>query len=173
MIEIIIAVVSVSFGGGITFFVVNGKNNTKAKLIIDDAQKNAEQIKKEKILQAKEKFIELKSEHEKVIIKKNNDINNADQRVKQKENTLNQKLAEVNRKDAEFKKEKAAIDQQRSALNKKHVELEKSHKLQVEQLEQISNLSADEAKKQLVATLKDEAKTEALSIINNTIEEAS
>jgi len=172
MIEIIIAVVSVSFGGVITFFVVNGKNNTKAKLIIDDAQKNAEQIKKEKILQAKEKFIELKSEHEKVIIKKNNDINNADQRVKQKENTLNQKLAEVNRKDAEFKKEKAAIDQQRSALNKKHVELEKSHKLQVEQLEQISNLSADEAKKQLVATLKDEAKTEALSIINNTIEEA-
>ena len=172
MIEIIIAVVSVSFGGGITFFVVNGKNNTKAKLIIDDAQKNAEQIKKEKILQAKEKFIELKSEHEKVIIKKNNDINNADQRVKQKENTLNQKLAEVNRKDAEFKKEKAAMDQQRSALNKKHVELEKSHKLQVEQLEQISNLSADEAKKQLVATLKDEAKTEALSIINNTIEEA-
>ena len=172
MIEIIIAVVSVSFGGGLTLFVVNGKNNSNAKLIIDEAKKNAEQIKKEKILQAKEKFIELKSEHEKVIIKKNNDINNADQRVKQKENTLNQKLAEVNRKDAEFKKDKAAIDQQRSALNKKHVELEKSHKLQVEQLEQISNISADEAKKQLVETLKDEAKTEALSIINNTIEEA-
>ena len=172
MIEIIIAVVGILIGGGIAFFVVNSKNNGKAKLIIVEAEKNAEQIKKEKILQAKEKFIELKSEHEKVIIKKNNDINNADQRVKQKENTLNQKLAEVNRKDAEFKKDKAAIDQQRSALNKKHVELEKSHKLQVEQLEQISNISADEAKKQLVETLKDEAKTEALSIINNTIEEA-
>ena len=172
MIEIIIAVVGILIGSGIAFFVVNSKNNGKAKLIIEEAQKNAEQIKKEKILQAKEKFIELKSEHEKVIIKKNNDINNADQRVKQKENTLNQKLAEVNRKDAEFKKDKAAIDQQRSALNKKHVELEKSHKLQVEQLEQISNISADEAKKQLVETLKDEAKTEALSIINNTIEEA-
>jgi len=172
MIEIIIAVVGVLAGGGVAFFVVNNKNNGKAKLIIAEAKTNAEQIKKEKILQAKEKFIELKSEHEKVIIKKNNDINNADQRVKQKENTLNQKLAEVNRKDAEFKKEKAAIDQQRSVLDKKHAELEKSHKLQVEQLEQISNLSADEAKKQLVATLKDEAKTEALSIINNTIEEA-
>jgi len=172
MIEIIIAVVGILIGGGIVFFVVNSKNNGKAKLIIDEAQKNAEQIKKEKILQAKEKFIELKSEHEKVINKKNNDINNADQRVKQKENTLNQKLAEVNRKDAEFKKDKLAIDQQRSVLDKKHTELEKSHRLQVEQLEQISNLSADEAKKQLVATLKDEAKTEALSIINNTIEEA-
>ena len=172
MIEIIIAVVGVLAGGGVAFFVVNNKNNGKAKLIIAEAKTNAEQIKKEKILQAKEKFIELKSEHEKVINKKNNDINNADQRVKQKENTLNQKLAEVNRKDAEFKKDKVAIDQQRSVLDKKHAELEKSHKLQVEQLEQISNLSADEAKKQLVATLKDEAKTEALSIINNTIEEA-
>ena len=172
MIEIIIAVVGILIGGGIAFFVVNSKNNGKAKLIIVEAQKNAEQIKKEKILQAKEKFIELKSEHEKVINKKNNDINNADQRVKQKENTLNQKLAEVNRKDAEFKKDKATIDQQRSVLDKKQAELDKSHKLQVEQLEQISNLSADEAKKQLVATLKDEAKTEALSIINNTIEEA-
>jgi ribonuclease Y len=169
---IIIAVVGILIGGGIAFFVVNGKNNGKAKLIIVEAEKNAEQIKKEKILQAKEKFIELKSEHEKVINKKNNDINNADQRVKQKENTLNQKLAEVNRKDAEFKKDKATIDQQRSVLDKKQAELDKSHKLQVEQLEQISNLSADEAKKQLVATLKDEAKTEALSIINNTIEEA-
>jgi len=172
MIEIIIAVVGILIGGGIAFFVVNSKNNGKAKLIISEAKTNAEQIKKEKILQAKEKFIELKSEHEKVINKKNNDINNADQRVKQKENTLNQKLAEVNRKDAEFKKEKVAIDQQRTVLDKKHTELEKSHRLQVEQLEQISNLSADEAKKQLVATLKDEAKTEALSIINNTIEEA-
>ena len=172
MIEIIIAVVGILIGGGIAFFVVNSKNNGKAKLIIVEAEKNAEQIKKEKILQAKEKFIELKSEHEKVINKKNNDINNADQRVKQKENTLNQKLAEVNRKDAEFKKDKATIDQQRSVLDKKQSELDKSHKLQVEQLEQISNLSADEAKKQLVATLKDEAKTEALSIINNTIEEA-
>ena len=172
MIEIIIAVVGILIGGGIAFFVVNSKNNGKAKLIVEEAQKNAEQIKKEKILQAKEKFIELKSEHEKVINKKNNDINNADQRVKQKENTLNQKLAEVNRKDAEFKKDRATIDQQRSVLDKKQAELNKSHKLQVEQLEQISNLSADEAKKQLVETLKDEAKTEALSIVNNTIEEA-
>jgi len=172
MIEIIIAVVGILIGGGIAFVVVNNKNNGKAKLIIEEAKKTAEQIKKEKILQAKEKFIELKSDHEKVIIKKNNDINNADQRVKQKENTLNQKLAEVNRKDSEFKKEKVSIDQQRSVLDKKYAELDKSHKLQVEQLEQISNLSADEAKKQLIATLKDEAKTEALSIINNTIEEA-
>jgi ribonucrease Y len=172
MIEIIIAVVGVLLGGGIAFFVLNSKNSGKAKSLIAEANKEAEQLKKEKLLQAKEKFIELKSEHEKVINKKNNEINNAHQRVKQKENTLNQKLAEVNRKDASFKTLKSEIDQQRSVLDNKQADLEKSHKKQVEQLEQISNLSADEAKAQLVDTLKDEAKTEALTIINNTIEEA-
>ena len=72
MIEIIIAVVGVIIGGGISFFLLNSKNSGKAKLIIEDANKQAEQIKKEKLLQAKEKFIELKSEHDKVINKKNN-----------------------------------------------------------------------------------------------------
>ncbi|MBT4881364.1 MAG: ribonuclease Y [Flavobacteriales bacterium] len=173
MIEtIIVGLVALIAGGGIAFLVLNGKNKGKANAIISEANKEAEQIKKEKILQAKEKFIELKSEHEKVINKKNNDINNAHQRVKQKENTLNQKLAEVNRKDASFKTLKTEIDQKRSVLDKKQADLDKSHKKQVEQLEEISNLSADEAKAQLVDTLKDEAKTEALTIINNTIEEA-
>jgi len=173
MIEtIIVGLVALIAGGGIAFLVLNGKNKGKANAIISEANKEAEQIKKEKILQAKEKFIELKLEHEKVINKKNNDINNAHQRVKQKENTLNQKLAEVNRKDASFKTLKTEIDQKRSVLDKKQADLDKSHKKQVEQLEEISNLSADEAKAQLVDTLKDEAKTEALTIINNTIEEA-
>ena len=172
IITIIVGLVALSIGVGLAFLVLNGKNKGKANAIISEANKEAEQIKKEKLLQAKEKFIELKSEHEKVINKKNNEINNAHQRVKQKENTLNQKLAEVNRKDADFKKERETIDQQRSVLDKKQTELEKSHKIQVEQLEQISNLSAEEAKEKLVETLKDEAKTQALTIINNTIEEA-
>ena len=173
MIEIIIGAVVGSIGGwGISFFVINSKKSSKANSIIEEAKKEAEQIKKGKLLQAKEKFIELKSEHDKVINKKNNDINNANQRVTQKENTLNQKLEEVNRKDAAFKALNTEIDQQRAVLDKKQSELEKSHKKQVEQLEKISNLSADDAKVQLIETLKDEAKTEALTIINNTIEEA-
>jgi ribonuclease Y len=173
MIEIIIGAVVGSIGGwGISFFVINSKKSSKANSIIEEAKKEAEQIKKGKLLQAKEKFIELKSEHDKVINKKNNDINNANQRVTQKENTLNQKLEEVNRKDAAFKTLNTEIDQQRVVLDKKQSELEKSHKKQVEQLEKISNLSADDAKVQLIEALKDEAKTEALTIINNTIEEA-
>ena len=172
MIEIIIGVVGLIIGGGISFFVINNLNFRKANLIVEDAKKEAEQIRKEKLLQAKEKFLELKTEHEKNIAKKNKDINNASQRISQKENTLNQKLAEVNKKDASFKQLMSDVDMQKSVLEKKQSEVEKLHKKQVEQLEQISNLSADEAEKQLVDSLKDKAKTDALEIIQTIVEEA-
>ena len=141
-------------------------------MIIEDAKKEAEQIRKEKLLQAKEKFIELKSEHDKEISRKNNEINNANQRVAQKENTLNQKLSEVNKKDASFNQRMSDIDIQKSVLEKKQAEVDKLHKKQVEQFEQIANLSADAAKKKLIESLQDKAKTDALEIIQTTIEEA-
>ena len=172
MVEIIVGLVGLIVGGGVAFVVLNGKNKGKASAIISEAKKDADQLKKEKLLQAKEKFIELKAEHEKIINKKNNDINNAHQRVKQKESTLNQKLAEVNKKDASFKSLKSEVETQRAVLEKKQAEVDKSHKKQVDQLEEISNLSAKDAKKQLVETLKDEAKTDALEIVQKTIEEA-
>ena len=177
--EIIIGILGLLVGAGITFVILHKKNSSKANSVLADARKEAEQIKKEKLLQAKEKFIELKSEHENVINKKNNEINNIHQKVKQKENTLNQKentlnqkLSEVNKKDAEFKNLRSDIDLQKSVLAKKQLELDRSHKIQVEQLEQISNLSAEDAKFQLIDTLKNEAKTEALEIVQNTIEDA-
>ena len=95
---IVIGICCMLVGIGITFFSIKFRNSRKAFTIIEEANKEADQIKKEKLLQAKEKFIELKSEHEKIISKKNNDINNAQQRIKQKENTLNQKTADFNRK---------------------------------------------------------------------------
>jgi len=170
--DIIIGVLGLICGGVITFFFIKSQNSSKANLIVEDAKKEAEQIKKEKLLQAKEKFIELKAQHEKEIIKKNNDINNANQRVKQKENTLNQKLAEVNKKDAKFKQLQSDVDLQKSILEKKQNELDRLHKSQVEQLEQISNLSANDAKQQLIESLKAKAKTDSLEIIQKTIEEA-
>jgi len=172
MIEIIVGIGGIIVGGGIAFFILNNRNSGKANTIIEEAKKEAEQIRKEKLLQAKEKFIELKAEHEKVINKKNNDLNNAHQRIKQKENTLNQKLAEANKKEANFNNLKKEIDKQKSVLERKQDEVKKSHKQQVDQLEQISNLSANEAKKQLIETLKDEAKTDALEIVQNTIDDA-
>ena len=169
---IIVAIVGLIFGGGIVFFLIRNFNVSKANLILEDAKKEAEQVKKEKLLQAKEKFIELKAEHEKEIHEKNNDLNNANQRVSQKENTFNQKLSEVNKKDARLNKLISEVDMQKSILEKKQAETEKVHKKQVLELEQVANLSAAEAKKTLVASLKDEAKTDALEIIQTTIDEA-
>ena len=170
--EIIVGVIGLMIGFGIAFVLIKNLNNSKANLIVEDAKKEAEQIRKEKLLQAKEKFLELKAEHEKEIAKKNRDINNANQRSSQKENTLNQKLAEVNKKDASYKQSLSDIDIQKSVLEKKQLEVDKLHAKQVDQLEQIASLSAEDAKKQLIESLKDKAKTDALEIIQTTIEEA-
>ena len=172
IIEGVLALAGFVFGGVVTYFIINSSNLSKAKIIIEDARKQGEQIKKEKILQAKEKFLELKEGHERDIAKKNNDINNTTQRISQKENTLNQKIEQVNRKDIALKKLNSEIDQRKIVLDKKQADLEKIHRKQVEKLEKVSNLSADEAKKELIESLKDEAKTDSLEIIQNTIEEA-
>ena len=170
--EIIIAIIALLIGGGISYFVFNKMAENKGNTIINEAKKEAEQIKKEKLLQAKEKFLELKSEHEKIINNKNNEITKAENRIKDKENTLSQKLGETNKKEKELEQQKETLTQQKESLQKRQEDLAKSHKKQVEQLEAISKLSAEEAKEQLVEALKDEAKTKALSLIQETIEEA-
>ncbi|MAO71026.1 MAG: ribonuclease Y [Flavobacteriales bacterium] len=159
-ITIIIGLASLSIGSVISFF------------ILKNAKKEAERIKKEKILQAKEKFIELKSQHERSINEKNREFNKAQTRVKEKETKLNQRLGEMNKKEKELIEEKKTVVKQKEILSKKQKELDENKKKQIQQLEEISNLSAEQAKKELVETLKDEAKTEALSIIQGTIEEA-
>ena len=170
--EYIIAIGALLVGSGLSYFVFNTMAKNKGNTIINEAKKEAEQIKKEKLLQAKEKFLELKSEHEKSINNKNNEIAKAENRIKDKENSLSQKLGETNKKDKELEQQKTDLAQQKESLQKRQEELTKSHKKQVEQLEVISKLSAEEAKEQLVEALKDEAKSKALSIIQETIEEA-
>jgi len=170
--EIAILISSFFAGGLICFLVFKISNRITASSIVQKANQEAEQIKKEKILQAKEKFIELKSNHEQLINKKNQEINSAHQRIKQKENTLNQKLSEINRKDKKNELERKDLQNQRNVIEKKIKDLEKDKKQQIEKLENISSLSADQAKLELVESLKEEAKTEALSIIQNTIEDA-
>ena len=169
-----IAILIGSFFAGllICFLVFKISNKLTANSLVQKAQQEAEQIKKEKILQAKEKFIELKSNHEQLINKKNQEINSAHQRIKQKENSLNQKLAEFNRKDKKNEIERKDLKNQRSIIEKKINDLEKDRRKQIEKLENISSLSAEQAKLELVDSLKEEAKTEALSIIQNTIEDA-
>ena len=170
--EIIIAITALLIGGGLSYFVFYKMAQNKGKTIINEAKKEGEQIKKEKFLQAKEKFLGLKSEHEKIINNKNNEITKAENRIKDKENTLSQKLGETNKKEKELEQQKETLTQQKESLQKRQEDLARSHKKQVEQLEVISKLSAEEAKEQLVEALKDEARTKALSLIQETIEEA-
>jgi len=144
----------------------------EAKDKMQEAKEKAEIIKKEKILQAKEKFLQLKSEHEKLIGERNNKIQIAENRIKQKESTLSKKIEEAQRKQKESDALKNNLNRQLEILDSKIVETDKLHKEQVEKLEVISNFSADEAKSELVQSLKDEAQSEAMVHVKEIMEEA-
>ena len=144
----------------------------KSVNILKDAEKASEQIKKDKILQAKEKFIELKSEHEKFINSRNQKISDLESKAKEKDSKLNQRLEESKRKAKELDKKRENLSNQLDIIERKKEELEKAHNRQVNALETISGMSAEDAKGQLVEALKAEAKTEAMSLIQDTVEEA-
>lgn len=147
-------------------------NREKAESIIRDAEAEGEMIKKDKILQAKEKFLQLKAEHEKAVNERKKALAEAENRIKQKETALNQKIENNNRLSNELEKKMAKAESQAEILEKKREDLEKLHKQQVQQLETIAGLTAEEAKNQLMEALKAEARTEAMSTIQSIIEEA-
>lgn len=167
-------------GGGALAYVIWNKALTKKKnKIISEAQAEGDVIKKDKILQAKEKFLQLKSDHEKYIQDKNSDIASQENRIKQKDNQLNQRREELHRKIKEFETTKRDteiikenLNAQMQRVEHKTEELDKLFRQHVEKLEQISGLSAEEAKSQLVESLQEEAKSEAISYINEIMEEA-
>jgi len=169
---IIIALISLAAGGIITYLFHLMILRNRSTNIIKEAESEAEVIKKDKILQAKEKFLQLKSEHEKVINDKNQRVLVAENTLKQREGSLSQKTEEIHRKNKEVDAIRDNLAHQMDILERKKEELDKSHKQQVEQLETISQLSADEARNQLIESLKDEAKSEAMSSINEIVDEA-
>ena len=143
-----------------------------AERILKEAKTEAESIKKEKILQAKEKFIELKAEHEKIILNRDKKIAEAEKRTRDKESQISNTLSKQKKLNAALENERTELDEKRKSLNKKMTEVERAHKRQIEQLEVISSLSAEDAKAQLVESLKGEAKTNAMAYIQNSLEEA-
>ena len=159
-------------GFGASYFVWQLALKNKSRKIISEAESEAEVIRKEKILQAKERFLQLKTEHEKVINEKNSRIGQAESRIKQKELTLSQKLEETQRKKNEADAIRENLTTQLELVEKKSEELARFHKQQVEQLEAISGFSAEEAKNHLIESLKEEAKTGAMSYINEILDEA-
>ena len=177
------AIIGVFIGGILVWFVLKKKQEKYAFKVVKDAQEEsqnilkqakveAENIKKEKIYQAKEKFLELKSEHEKLILSKEKKISEAEKRIKDKESQVSNELAQTKKLNEELEQKNQECAHRMSLVDKKQEEVDRLHKSQVKQLEVISGLTAEEAKSQLVDSLKNEAKTDAMAYIQTTIEEA-
>ncbi|HRR04466.1 MAG TPA: ribonuclease Y, partial [Bacteroidales bacterium] len=140
--------------------------------LIKKAEEDSELLKKEKILQAKEKFLQLKSEHEKAVNERNQQLAVGENRIKQKEHSLNQKLEEVNRKNNENNQLRENLTKQLEINSQKQVELDKQTSIQKAKLESIAELSAQQAKEQLMQLMQDEAKAEAMVLVKDIMDEA-
>lgn len=166
------AVVSLALGIILASTILRKRIERKSEEMLNEAKEKAEVIRKEKILQAKEKFIQLKSEHEKLIQEKNSILHKNENRLKQKESIISQKIEELQRKQKEVESIRANLNSQLELVNKKQGDLDKAHKQQVERLELISGLSASEAKGQLLESLQEEARSEAMVQMSEIVEEA-
>ncbi|MBL7472114.1 ribonuclease Y [Robertkochia sediminum] len=144
----------------------------EAQHIVKEAKNEGESIKKDKILQAKEKFLELKAQHEKEIMAKDKKISEVEKRVRDKESQVSNELAKNKKSNAELDEKLKDYNRRLDFLENKKSEIEKMHRAQVEQLEVISGLSAEDAKTQLIESLREDAKNDAMSYVQNTLEEA-
>jgi ribonuclease Y len=169
---IIVAALALVGGGLITATVLKKSVLKKSSLLLEEAKEKAEVIKKEKILQAKEKFLELKTDHEKIITEKNIIIQRAENKIRQREGVLSQKIEETQRKSNELDALKGNLSNQLSILEKKQAEVDKLRTDQIKSLETISQLSASEAKQELISSLAEVAKAEAMVQIRDIIDEA-
>jgi ribonuclease Y len=150
------------------------KDDAKAEVkeILNQARREADRIKSEKILQAKERFIELKSEHEKVIFQREKKISEVENRLREKENNLGKELNRNKNLSHSLDQKNESLEKRLEKLEVKQKELDSSHEIQVEKLESISGLSADEAKKELISSLQNKAESEAMAFAQQSLEEA-
>ena len=179
MIEIMISIAALLGGSAIGWFVTHTATKGKVRSTLKKAEEDAENLKRNKLLEAKEKFINMKAEFEKEVAERNSKIqqseNRAQQnevRLQQKEQSLNQRQSEIQRKSNEVDAIKENLDKQLVVVDAKKQELEKMHFQATEKLAAISGLSAEQAKAQLIENIKDEAKTEAMAYVNEMMEEA-
>lgn len=159
-------------GGAIVFVALNSVMKKRASGILKEAEAEAEALKKEKILQAKEKFLQLKEEHEKEVREKDRAIQQAQEKAKQREQQLSRQQQELANKEKNVDRLKSELEQKMIGVERRREESEKLHAKQVALLENISGLNAEEARKQLVDSLKDEARTAAMAHIKEVQEEA-
>ena len=172
MIELAIAVVALIIGGLGGYYIFRYVINGKYKALMDTAQKDAEVLKEKKMLEVKEKFLNKKAELEKEIQSRNQKIQQSENKLKQREISLNQRQEEMGRRKQEVEQQQQRIDNEKKLLQIKSEELDKMQLQEREKLEELSGLSADEAKSRLVESMKDEARTAAASYVNEIMDEA-
>ena len=172
MITIIAALVALVIGGAIGFFIFRYVIKGKYNEMIEAANKEAEVVKEKKLLEVKEKFLNKKAELEKEVQQRNSRIQQSENKLKQREISLNQRQEELGRRNQEVEQYQQRVDNEKKLLSVKQQELEKMQKQEQAKLEELSGLSAEEAKQRLVESLKDQAKLDAASYINEIMDDA-
>ncbi len=169
---IAIGVVSLLIGAALTYVWIAKVQSEKYQKKIHEAELEAETLKKDKLLEVREKFLNEKSKLEKEVQQRNQKIHQAENKVKQRELGLNQRQEEIKRKNKEVERQRQQLERQISINQEKQSELETLTQKQIENLESISGLSASEAKERMVESLKAEAKGQAQAYINDIVDDA-
>ncbi len=170
--NVLLIVIAFVLGAGVWAIVNSVVLKRKQKRILAEAEEKGEILKKEKLLQAKEKFLQMKSEYDKNVAERNSNLSRNENRIKQRETELNRKMEEVQRKNNEINILRENLNNQLQVVSKKQSEMDKLQAQQIKKLEVMAGLSAEDAKAQLIDSLRDEAKSEALSQIKDVINEA-
>ena len=172
MITIIAALVALVIGGAIGFFIFRYVIKGKYNEMIEAANKEAEVVKEKKLLEVKEKFLNKKAELEKEVQQRNSRIQQNENKLKQREISLNQRQEDLGRRKMEIDQYQQRVDNEKKLLSVKQQELDKMQKQEQAKLEELSGLSAEEAKQRLIESLKDQAKLDAASYVNEIMDDA-
>jgi ribonuclease Y len=170
--EIVYGVIGLVAGALVAVVIQSFLLKGRKEQILKEAEKEGENLKQQKILQAKEKFLKLKEDHESKMKDRERKLQSSEDRTRSKEKNLSKKIEEVNRKDKALAKAQSTMDNKLAAIDAKQKEIDKFHQKTVDELSKISGISADEAKTRLMEALKDEARTSAMASINEIMEEA-
>jgi ribonuclease Y len=169
---IFINIAAIIVGGALSYFIIHTITAKKRRRIVKEAEIEAENLKKEKNLHAKEHFLHLKAEHEKTVNERNQRLAQSENKIKQRETQLSQLQGDLQRKQKETEAIRENLTNQIELVEKRSEEYDRLRRQQIDRLENIAGMSASEAKNMLVESLKAEAKTEAMSYINEIMDEA-
>ena len=170
--EIIYGIIGFVAGSVVAIIISEVLLKNRKKGILKDAEKEGENLKQNKILQAKEKFLRLKEEHEKKIKDRERKLQSTEDKIRSKDNALSKKIQDANRNSQQLERNQQTLEAKIKAFDLKQKELDKMHQEMVSELSNVSGMSADDAKEVLMKTLTDEARTAAMSQINDIVEDA-